>query len=181
MRKQILLLWCLGLCVSVAAVEPRVAHGQAKNVHRCKGQQAFKYKVEIGVRTIVEPVKLVLLVGVKPEQINRTDMTLLAKQLSQDFCREHGLYVAIYDDPRALKQWYWLYYYARTEGKSEKGPLRGIYELDRKTGAEKITFSTRRNNPLDEVVIVLSGRQGAESYREEQRRDSGAAESSVKR
>lgn len=156
MSKRILLLWCLGLCVLVSAAGPRAVHGQAKNVRRCKGERVFKYKVEVGDRTIREPISLVLLAGVKPEHFNRTDMTLLAKQLSQDFCREQALYVAIYDDPRALKQWHWLYYYARTEGKSDKGPLRGLYELDRKTGQEKISFSTRRNNPLDEVVIVLS-------------------------
>jgi hypothetical protein len=106
-------------------------------------------------------------------------MTLLAKQLSQDFCREQGLYVAIYDDPRAVKEWHWLFEYSRTEGKSETGPLRGIYELDRKTGAEKITFSTKRNNPLDEVVIVLSDRKGAGIFGAGQGRDSCAPQSSV--
>lgn len=156
MRKHILLLWCLGLCVSVSAGVPQPAHGQAKNVHRCKGPRAFSYKVKVGYRTAREPIQLLLQVGVKPEQINRTNLMLLAKQLSQDFCREQGLYVAIYDDPRAVKEWHWLFDYTLSEGKREKGPLRGLYELDRKTGEEKISFSTRRNNPLDEVVIVLS-------------------------
>lgn len=155
MRKRILLLWCLGLCVSVSAGQLRAVHGQKEKVYRCKGKKEFRYKVAIGDRTIREPVQLILQVGVKPENFNRTDMTLLAKQISQDFCREQGLYVAIYDDPRAVKQWHWLYYYSRTAGKSETGPLRGLYELNRKTGEEKISFSTRRNNPLDEVVIVL--------------------------
>jgi hypothetical protein len=156
MRKRILLLCCLGLlCVSVSAGAARVTHGQAKNVHRCNAQRAIKYKVKIGYRTIREPIQLILQVGVKPEQINRTDLMLLAKQLSQDFCREQGLYVAIYDDPRAVKEWHWLYDYSLSRGKPETGPLRGLYELDRKTGEEKISFSTRRNNPLDEIVIVL--------------------------
>lgn len=155
MRKYILLLLYFGLSISGTVSDPRIAHAQKATVHLCKGTQASKYTIEVGPRTIRSPVQLLLQVGVKPKQFNRTDMMLLAKQLNNDFCHEQGLYVAIYDSPRSVKEWHWSLDYARTGGESKTGPLRGFYYLNRATDEERITFSTERNNPLDEVVIIL--------------------------
>lgn len=155
-NKHVLLLCGSVLLALIPASEVQIARGQKVIVHRCKGERAIKYKVEVGTRTVREPIQLLLQVGVEPEHFNREGMTRLANQINKDYCAEQGLYVAIYDDPKAVKKWHWSIDYTITEGKSKTGPLRGFYTLDRTTGEEKITFSTKRNNSLDEVVIVIS-------------------------
>lgn len=157
MRTNLFLLLSSLLIASVPMGGFRNAHSQQTGVRRCKGERLIKYKSDVAGRGIREPIQLIMIVGVKPDQINREGLMLLAKQLKADFCRESGLYVYIYDDPRAVNKWGWVFSHERRRGQAQMGPLRGTYEFVRETGEEKITFSTKRENPINEMTIIIGG------------------------
>ena len=95
---------------------------------------------------------LALQISVKPEHFNRDDMTALAKRLSQDFCHENQLAVAICDDYKVAKDTLLITQFLI------HGPnpaMRGGYDLNRTTGKASISFSTVRGRLLDEVRVFL--------------------------
>lgn len=149
MKKQILLC-CLITLVSASGL-------WAARAQKCdcppKVKPEIKYKLGLSNWTIREPILLIAQVSVSPEHFNDTDIVKLAKRLNKDFCDEQRLQVGIFDEHREAKRLTRAVDYLKGQG--ETGPLRGYYTLDRTTGEEKITFSRKRNNPLDEAVIIL--------------------------
>jgi len=80
-------------------------------------------------------------------------MTALAHRLNEDFCNEKQLTVAICDNYEAAKDTHLIH--ALLVHEPNPG-LRGAYDINRVTGKESISFSTKRGKPLDEVRISLS-------------------------
>jgi hypothetical protein len=111
------------------------------------------YRMGIFNRTIRGAPTLVIQISLKPNFFNREDLTALAQQLKEDFCKEQSIHVSIFDDAKEAKSTALVYGYLSQGG--ETGALRGFYDLDRATGKEVITFTTKRNSPLNEVVIDL--------------------------
>lgn len=117
-------------------------------------EKPAKYRVGRARQEFLNGVPILLLqISVKPLNFNRDDMALLARQLNRDFCNVKHLNVAICDDYHAAKDPSLIVNLLRHEGDPA---LRGFYDLDRTTNKESISFSTKRNRPLNEVLINLS-------------------------
>jgi Penicillin amidase len=60
-----------------------------------KVDHAPRYRIANKYRTVEDQPKLVIQISVNPRRFNRADLTLLAQQLNNDFCRENLLYAII--------------------------------------------------------------------------------------
>ena len=150
----------LGILFSVSIV-----NGQARrqpSFVKCKTtlKNAPPYSLGTKSRTLDGPPTLLLQIGVKPKHFNREDMMLLGQRLGLELCQEERVHIGIFDDRSAAKDYGTIYAYLAQ--KTEPGPLRGFYDLDRVAKKATLQFCTKRNNPLDEVVIdlTLSAKQG---------------------
>lgn len=133
-----------------------IANASGQKPVKCLSKSKTKpfYRIEIVDRTIRGAPTLVMQISLKPKNFKSEDITALAQQLKEDFCKEQRIHVSLFDDAKEAKSTALIYGYLSQGG--ETGALRGFYDLDRTTGKELITFSTIRNNPLNEVMIDLS-------------------------
>lgn len=168
MKKRGVLLWsiALGVVVVIASVlaaakwQSRGRAVQNENVGiEAKGTpdssptlQASMYKVSASFRAPNERSERIILISIEPENFTRDKMLLLARQLNRDFPDEPRLYAVIFDSEIAARN----YDPAGGSYSFSKKLERGEYDLDRVKGRERINFSTRRGNPVDEIKIVIS-------------------------
>lgn len=131
-----------------------LASGYGQRIKKCRVENkldAPKYRIGRVRRDVLNNMPILLLqISIAPEHFNRRDMTALAHQLNQEFCKEKQLNVAICDDYRAAKDTYLISDLLRHE---PSPALRGAYDLNRITGREGISFSTERGRPLNEMDI----------------------------
>jgi hypothetical protein len=152
MRKHNLLVRVVIISALVLVVTAG-ASGQKPVKCPSKSKTKTMYRMGISDRTAKGPPTLIMQISVQPKKFNREDITTLAQQLKEDFCQEQRIHISLFDDAKEAKSTALIYGYLSQGG--ETGALRGFYDLDRTTGKEVITFATKRNNPLNEVVIDL--------------------------
>lgn len=151
---RVIILTCLFSVVTAATV---CAQSSDKTVE-CKVEpnKNFNYTIIQQGRSIGESPVFSLRVVIRDnKKYNRTDMLKFAENIKARFCNEENISVVIFDDKKALDEnsravTDYLLYQTIAPG------LRGFYSFNRKTGYEGIQFSTKRENPLDEVKIEIS-------------------------
>jgi|GEM_PF-1697958 len=119
---------------------------------------APKYRIARTERTVSGPPTLIVYMSIDPHYFNQQDMTLLARQLNQDFCKEPRLSVLIFSDFRAAQSLVFSIERPPTYQR-DYAALRGGYNLDRATGQEYVSFSLDAKKPHDEIRIVLGSSQ----------------------
>jgi hypothetical protein len=132
--------------------------------------QKVKYRIAKSYRTVTSPGKeyqvpptLVVLISIEASHFNEADMTILGKQLNNDFSLEPRLGVFIFSSYDAAKRFtpseespdYWRSWKA----------FRGSYHLDRARGEESISFSTDPSTPQIRRTVVLQGNSSADRHR----------------
>ena len=129
-----------------------LAYGQRPVKCRVKdrGNHTPKYNIGWNAYNVEGPRTLFLTIGVKPQHFNRDDITALARQINQVYCRERRLHVTILDDRRAARG-----FAPTNEIEWFQKHIRGYYELDRTIGKEEVSFSTEPSKPDDEIKISL--------------------------
>jgi hypothetical protein len=121
---------------------------------RCVAEKisnAPEYRIARVMLTGTRPPEKYLLVSVQPEDFTQEKMTALARQFSNEFCKEARFGVMIFDDYKAAR---FVTYMSPTR-ELEKAE-RGFYHVDRKRHEEFIHYSTARGKPRDEIKINLS-------------------------
>lgn len=113
-----------------------------------------KYKVVYANRGIREPYTLGLRIVVKEKQVNREFILKLAESLRRRYCMDNDIGATIFDDKEIAKSADAIV--DQLLGKKQIPEIRGFYSLDRKNGIEKVSFSSKRGNPPDEIVIDLA-------------------------
>src|ERR671938_547013 len=124
-------------------------YGQKPVKCRVKDNHAPKYKVGWNEYDTGKPAKLIITISIEPQYFNRNDMTTFARQLNKVYCREQKISAIILDNRRAAKEWG----PSSTESIWFDKHVRGIYNLDRITGKEEVSFSTEPGKPIDEIKI----------------------------
>ena len=125
----------------------------SKEIKTCKVDHVNRvpYDLISSGRGLSDPIETGLRIVVAPKFYNAKDMEELAHILRLQYCQENHLSVVIFDAAKPAKE-------ARAvvdqlTGKRAVPELRGFYSLDRTTDIEKMSFSTKRGNPTDEVKI----------------------------
>ncbi len=125
------------------------------------------YRIAYSERSLSEN-EIVLNISVKPENINRDFLALLARHLNQRFSADRRIAVAIFDDFKAAKNY--------DIGFPEThDTVRGEYFLDRSTGEEYVSYSVTPNylksDPRSRIKIELGTKTSR--YGQRQRTISG--------
>ena len=148
----------LALMFAYCSVVPLTAKGQGpvKCKVKDKSLRSVKYRVAYSERSTDDGRPSILVfISVKPENINREYLVLLAHHLNQRFCREERLAVAIFVDYNAAR-------YFKPEFPEVLDAMRGEYFLDRRTGEEYVGFTTipnYNNNPQARIRIDLGAKK----------------------
>lgn len=130
--------------------------GKGQELVKCKVQdkslRSVKYRNAYSERSTVDGRPSILIcISVKPEDVNREFLVLLAHHLNQRFCREERLVVAILIDYKAAR-------YFNPNFQDVREAWRGEYFLDRRVGEEYVSFTTNLNyndNPQARIRIDL--------------------------
>jgi hypothetical protein len=111
----------------------------------------ISYKAISSTRSSLEHNKLIVLISTSPENFVRDRMLMLAHKLNQDFGSEPRVYAVLFDSEESAQ------YYNPAGGSYyvSKKLERGEYTLDRVKGTERITFSSERGKPANEIKITL--------------------------
>lgn len=125
---------------------------QEKEISKCKikSEELRSVKYYIGSLERIENT-LSIRIAVKSNQINETDLVLIAKHIKEKFCNETQIVTSIFDDKRTAHNF-------DTTFKSAINALRGEYVLDREKGDEYISFvkiPDYFNNPKGRIRIDL--------------------------
>jgi hypothetical protein len=89
---------------------------------------------------------------IKPKNINKDFLILMAKRLKSEYCGAEYLKVAIYDNATSMDSGWEIY----NKSKGNVVRQRGNYVFDRITGQEYLEFSTKLGNPISEIRIDLT-------------------------
>lgn len=130
--------------------------GEGQELVKCKVKdkslRSVKYRKAYSERSTVNGRPSILIcISVKPEEVNREFLVLLAHHLNQRFCREERLVVAIFIDYKAAR-------YFNPNFQNVRDAWRGEYFLDRRTGEEYVSFTPSLNyeeNPQAHIRIDL--------------------------
>ena len=127
-----------------------------RKVIKCKvkNNELKSIKYYIGFTGLVDNPKETLLIhiAVKDNQINETDLVLIAKSIKEKFCNEMRLVLLIFDAKKPAD-------FFDLTFKTDRDALRGEYVLDREKGEEYISFVKIPNyfeNPNDRIKIDLT-------------------------
>lgn len=138
----------IGLVLSFSSIN----FAQVQKIQKCSVVKGIggKYKLVNESRPLGTFKEVLLHVVIKPANFNQDYLTEFAKRIKAEYCNEETVTVNIFDNRKAVD---WLYDYVNTGGKVDK--RRGTYLLSRKTDKETIEFSTKPDNPINEVRIEL--------------------------
>lgn len=134
------------VCFSVVGQKQKIETCSAKNL---KGGE---YKLISVIYPVNTPHKVVLDIWIKPKNFTKEYMTKLATRLRATYCNEDYISVSIFDNKK--DQLGSGHDFIISGGKINRS--RGYYWLNKKTGEEGISFSTKPGNPIDEVKIIFS-------------------------
>ena len=135
------------------------AHAQTETTaERCtsNSDDHVKFRIVSVDRGIREPFVLELRIVLKSDDFNRTFMVRLAKTIRETYCKEKNVGIVIFDDKKAAKRTDMVRFLT---GQVQVPEVRGFYSLDRQRNLESMSFSTKRGNAYDEVVVQLSADQ----------------------
>lgn len=132
------------------------AQENATSIKECKvkSQEKIKYKlISIG-RSIREPFVVGLRIVLKDKYFNKDNMIQLTKIIKARYCNEENIAVTIFDDAKIAKIADIVV--KHLSGERIIPEIRGFYAFERRNNYEKLSFSTKRGNPPDEISIQLS-------------------------
>ena len=92
-----------------------------------------------------------LRVFVAPKYFTRDKMTEIVAKLKSEYCHEEHLSVVFFDDADVAR--ISRVVVDKLVGNSKVPEIRGFYSLNRETGKESLSFSTKRGNATDEIQI----------------------------
>jgi len=148
------LTWVLLLIISMALISLLGVEAVGQQ-QRCgtKPKIGFEYDIVENTKTASPPNVRSLRVVLKAKYFNDTHIRLLAKSIRSLFCEDTEISALIFDDLSVAKR-------IRTDqfllGKFRPPEVRGIYALSDEGKIESIEYSTRRGNPIDEIVLRLT-------------------------
>jgi hypothetical protein len=155
MKNRILLSLFLFVFSILAMRNENFAQSKGDEIRECttSSKKGVKYKLISVGRTIREPGITGLRIAVNKKHFNQDEMVELAAIIKAKYCTAEIISVVIFDDAKVAKQ-------ARAVidqlvGNRKVPELRGFYTFDRPKHVEKISFSRKRGNPTDEVVLTL--------------------------
>lgn len=146
MKKRLIIVFFLSIYLSFYS-SAQVVNESCKY----KGNEG-KYKLLWQARTIRGENTLLLHILIKPKNVNRDFLILLAKRIRSEYCNEKNVYVVIFDDRKLASDFHRTDYFLSKDKIIE----RGHYKLDRENGVELLEFSTKRGNPTTEIKVDLS-------------------------
>jgi hypothetical protein len=132
------------------------ATGQAQDPRTCRVRderlRAVKYTVGHYERSTVDGQSGVLInISIKPTEVERSLLLLLARHLNKRYCREPRIVVGIFDNPDAARRF-------DGSSRSDLDALRGEYVLDRQRGIEYVSFTPVPDyygHPTERIRIEL--------------------------
>lgn len=133
-----------------------VGYGQSQipKVEKCESAvKGGKYKWASIEPVLNEPNNFYGYVLVKPKDVNRQFLVRLAKRLNSEYCKAERFQVVIFDEGKYANP------VSMQELVASKGKIvrmRGFYSFDRKSGENRLEFSTARGHPTTEVKLNLS-------------------------
>lgn len=146
----------IGVIVVLTITFP--AFAQEKKIVKCKVKDKKLKSVKYYIGFIDQGIKpddsLLVHIAVKANQVNESDLVLIARHLKERFCKETRLVVLIFDSKITADNF-------DTTFKAARDALRGEYVLDKEKGKEYISFIKIPNyfeNTKDAIKIDLSSK-----------------------
>ncbi len=139
-------------CSAMIVCATGILMGQTNDCDKPRTGTA-KYKVVRNEIPRFAPNTRSLRIVVKEKLFNRDSMVRLARTIRRQFCSDDEISVMIFDDERVARNMDEGLYLA---GKIKVPELRGLYAFGDHGRSDSIEFSTKRGNPISEIVIDLT-------------------------
>ena len=149
--KQLHILILVILCCFCSVTQTK---SQNRDSQKCKSEvKGGKYKLAYEVRPLRGDEGLLLLIVIKPKNVNREFMIQLANRLKSTYCQEKSFQAVIFDD-KTLANVDSMTELIQSKGKTIL--MRGFYSFNRETGKDDLEFSTKRGNSTTEIQIKMA-------------------------
>jgi len=143
----------LVIILSITCVATVDAQKRSSKVELCNPPESLgiSFKVVEAGRTIKDPILTGIRIVVKDGYNSVEDMRRLAQALEKTFCNEDRVIVNIFDDEKVARRVDSITDFLRN--RKAVPELRGFYYFEKLDGKRTLSFSRRRGNSPEEVVV----------------------------